>query len=76
MAASFTVQGDVFVPAKPRVWSETRLVNTGAVGNFALAPGGKRFAALMPADEPESAETRSHLTLMLNFGDELRRRLP
>jgi len=76
MVASYTVTGDSFVADTPRVWSDKRLANTGLTLNLDLAPDGKRFAVLMPADNPESRETRGHVTLMLNFFDELRRLAP
>jgi serine/threonine-protein kinase len=76
MVASYTVTGDSFVPDTPRVWSDKRLANTGLTLNLDLAPDGKHFAVLMPADNPEPRETRGHVTLMLNFFDELRRRAP
>ena len=76
MVASYTVTGDSFVPDAPRLWSDKRLASTGTALNFDLAWDGKRFAVLMPADNPEPKETRGHVTLMLNFFDELRRLAP
>jgi WD40 repeat protein len=76
MAASYTVTGGSFVHDTPRVWSDKRLANTGVTLNLDLAPDGKHFAVLMPADNPEPRETRGHVTLMLNFFDELRRLAP
>ena len=46
------------------------------VSNLALAPDGKRFAVL---PMPEAAGTEKgtvHVTFLLNFLDELRRRIP
>ena len=76
MVASYTVSGDSFVPDTPRLWSDKRLANTGVTLNLDLAPDGKRFAVLMSADNPEPRETRGHVTLMLNFFDEVRRLVP
>ncbi len=75
MVVTYTAKGDSFVADTPRVWSERQLANTGLTLNFDLAPDGKRFAVLMPADAPEPRETRSHITLVLNFFDEVRRRV-
>jgi hypothetical protein len=47
----------------------------GLTQAFDLAPDGERVVALLPADTSESRETLKHVTLMLNFPDELRRRL-
>jgi Tol biopolymer transport system component len=75
MVATYTVKGDSFVAATPRVWSQKPLANTGLTGNLDLAPDGKHFAVLIAADSPEPQETRSHITLLLHFFDEVRRRL-
>jgi hypothetical protein len=42
--------------------------------NFDVAPDGERILALMPATRPEARQTANHVTLMLNFADELHRR--
>ena len=76
MVASYTVTRGSFVHDTPRVWSDKRLANTGVTLNLDLAPDGKHVAVLMPADNPEPHETRGHVTLMLNFFDELRRLAP
>ncbi len=41
---------------------------------FDLAPDGKRFAVILYADG--TAEPVTQLTVLLNFFDELRRRVP
>lgn len=75
MVAAYEVNGDSFVADTPRAWSERQIANTGLTPNFDLAPDGRRFAVLMPADSPEPQESRSHVTLLLNFFDEVRRRV-
>jgi eukaryotic-like serine/threonine-protein kinase len=75
MVANYTVKGESFVADKPRVWSGKKLANLGLSMNFDLAPDGKRFAVLMPVESPEPRETQSHVTLALNFFDEVRRRV-
>jgi Tol biopolymer transport system component len=76
MVTTYTVKGDTFVAGKPRVWSERRLANTGLTPNFDLAPDGKRFVVLMAPEGAEPTEVPSHVTLMMNFFDELRRIAP
>ena len=58
MVSTYTVVGDSFVAGKPRLWSDTRLVNMGLTQNFDLAPDGKRFAVLMSAEGTEPRETQ------------------
>ena len=71
MAVSCSARGDSFTFNKPRVWSETRVLNLGVAPMYDLAPDGKRIAARLANDEAPS-----HLTFLLNFFDELRRRVP
>jgi serine/threonine-protein kinase len=74
MVAGYTVQGDSFVPDKPRLWSEKALANTVNFSkNVDLAPDGKRVVAVLPA---EGGEAQHHVVFLENFSDELRRRAP
>ncbi|MGO9259737.1 MAG: hypothetical protein ACLQU1_26005 [Bryobacteraceae bacterium] len=75
MAASYTAKGDSFAAGKPRVWTEARLQARGTFSNYDLAPDGKRLAAVV-ADDANGEKPPTHLTLLLNFFDELRRRAP
>jgi serine/threonine-protein kinase len=73
MAAGYSAKGDSFAAGKPRVWTEIRLLaNFGY--NYDLAPDGKRLAAMVADDANDKPPT--HLTFLLNFFDELRRKAP
>jgi serine/threonine-protein kinase len=78
MVAAYTVTGDAFVAGKPRVWSEQRLLDLGSppVPTFDLAPDGKRFAVILYPDGTAEQKPVTQLTFLLNFFDELRRRVP
>ena len=77
MVASYSVQSDLFVPEKPRLWSEKRTINVGtAQPTYDLTPDGKRVAVLMPAEGREVQQTPNHVVFLFNFFDELRRRAP
>jgi serine/threonine-protein kinase len=73
MAAAYTVKGDSFVADKPRMWSDRRLPSLVA-GAYDVAPDGKRIAAILPAEDPQGAQ--HHVIFLLNFFDDLRRRVP
>jgi hypothetical protein len=75
MVASYTVTGNSFVAQKPRVWSERLLTNFGTGDNFDLAVDGKRVVAPLAGENPEPRETQSHVMLVTNFFDEVRRRV-
>jgi len=74
MAVGYSAMGDSFLAGKPRVWSETHLFKVSGMSVYDLAPDGKRLAAILASDEPGGNAT--HLTFLLNFFDELRRRVP
>ena len=75
MAANTTARGDSFAAGKARVWTETRLRIGGLGSNYDLAPDGKRLAAFV-ADDASGEKLPAHLTILLNFFDELRRKAP
>jgi serine/threonine-protein kinase len=76
MVVPYTAAGDAFQAEKPRVWSETpvqlRRLFDGA-STFDLHPDGARVA-MAPGTEATAGPT--HVTLMFNFFDELRRLAP
>jgi len=77
MVAAYTGKGDSFAAEKPRVWSEKRIADSGLNGiNYDVAPDGKRIAALMPVEAPETQKAQNHIIFLENFFDELRRRVP
>jgi hypothetical protein len=75
MVVNYTLKGESLVADKPRVWFGKQLANTGSSVNIDLAPDGKRLAVLMPAETTEARESKSHVTLVVNFFDEVRRRV-
>jgi serine/threonine-protein kinase len=78
MSVTVTEQGDTIVPEKPVPWSTFRLRSSIAIRSFSVMPDGKRLLVI-PA-EPAPVENREnsnlHVTFLLNFADELRRKVP
>ncbi len=73
MVVPYRVEGDAFHVEKPSRWSATTVETRGPFRNFDLHPDGERFAVMAPAAaEPK----RDHVTLILDFEDELRRMVP
>ena len=69
MVATYSANGGTFVASKPRLWAAKKDIDF-----FDLAPDGKRFA-VMQGEGPEEI-TPTQVTFLLNFFDELRRRVP
>lgn len=71
MVVRYTVTGGTFVGDKPRVW----IAKLGG-SEWDLAPDGRRVAVLTPVRSGD-APTRDHeVVFLLNFFDELQRRVP
>jgi len=73
MTTSYTANGDSFSTSKPQPWSNTRIS-----GDLDAAPDGKRFvvAVLPRADSAGEPKASVHVTFLLNFFDEVQRRIP
>jgi len=78
MVARYTANEHSFVPEKPRQWSPAPLFRPGnnSLWNLDIAPDGRRFVVLAPPESRSEEPTTVHATILLNFFDELRRRVP
>jgi Tol biopolymer transport system component len=74
LVAGYIIQGDTFTSEKPRVWSDKVLANLGQIANYDLASDGSRAIGLVADGADESKTAQNHVTFVLNFFDELRRR--
>ncbi len=72
MVVNYAVSTAGFVPETPRLWVDVRLADTGVLPNFDVAPDG-RIAALVPPQQT-GGQDEHHVTFVMNFLDELRRR--
>ena len=78
MVAGYTTRGDALVFDTPQVWSPHLLLDLGSppVRAYDLAPDGKGFAVVLNVDGTAEPKPITHLTFLVNFFDELRRRVP
>jgi Tol biopolymer transport system component len=74
MVVDYTVSGNSFAPGKPKLWSDVQLFNPGGL-NLDLAPDGKRFIVLNATETGGDGKSSVHVTMLLNFLDELKRRI-
>ena len=75
MAASYTIQGNASSSREPRLWSPVKIRRIGVQQNFDVSPDGKRVV-MFPVGEAADPASSLHAIFMLNFVDELRRRVP
>ena len=75
MAVNYTSQGDTFNSGIPHVWSSTQVRRMGVQQNFDVSPDGKRVV-MFPRPTEEQSQGSLHATFLLNFFDEVRRRVP
>ena len=76
MVTDYEPKSDSFGAGKPRGWSDHQLRNLSGNVNYDLAPDGKRFAIFPNLSAPAEEKGAVHMTFLLNFFDELRRRAP
>jgi Tol biopolymer transport system component len=78
MVAGYTARGDALVFGKPQVWSPHRALDLGSrpVPDFDVSPDGKRLAIVLNSDGTADPQPITHLTFLVNFFDELRRKVP
>ena len=78
MVVDYTIKGNSFTPGVPRLWSKQQILLKSGGGPFqpyALAADGNRFAVMLYSDGTTEPKSPLRLTFLLNFGDELRRRV-
>jgi serine/threonine protein kinase/Tol biopolymer transport system component len=71
MEVAYAEEGNSFVPEGPRPWSDVTI----PFASFNLSPDGARAIIVVPVD-PGRERRDLHVTFLLNFFDELRRRVP
>ncbi|MCU1238310.1 MAG: serine/threonine protein kinase, partial [Candidatus Solibacter sp.] len=76
MVAEYAVKGADFQAAKPRAWSPAPIYRTLVTRNLDLHLDGKRFVVFPRPAEAATPQGSVHVTFILNFFDELRRRVP
>jgi hypothetical protein len=78
MAAEYTGGRMSFDAGRPRIWSNQPILSTIFSPNLDLSPDGKSFV-VFPGPAPNIRALQIgplHLTFLLNFSDEVRRRVP
>jgi WD40 repeat protein/predicted Ser/Thr protein kinase len=73
---SYTTNGDTFTASAPRVWSSVSLRDDSGFPSYDLAPDGKRIATFLASADADTQKPLTHLTFLLNFFDEVRRKAP
>jgi Tol biopolymer transport system component/predicted Ser/Thr protein kinase len=77
MVVMYSARGDSFAPVKPRPWAETQILEPNILyWNLDLAPDGKRFVVAPKPEATGGQKGSVHVTVLLNFFDELRRKTP
>ncbi len=76
MLATYKISPNSFSVLTVRQWTPRRLADTGVISNFDLAPDGQRILALISSSESQEQPMGSHVTFILNFFEEVRRRVP
>ena len=75
MVTDYTIRGDTFTATKPRTWSDGQVLRPHFIRVLDMHADGKRFAVFA---RPEILQSKGnlHVIFLMNFFDELRRRIP
>jgi dipeptidyl aminopeptidase/acylaminoacyl peptidase len=73
MAVDVTPEGQVLTLGKPRQLFEKPFAEPVNAVNYDAYPDGNRFVVLMTTAEKATSEPRTHLTMVFNLFDEIRR---
>ena len=76
MVTKYKVVDNRFVPGEPELWSDKQLLDLGELNTYDGSPDGNRLAVVLYADGTADQKPSTGLTVLLNFFDELRRRVP
>jgi Tol biopolymer transport system component len=74
MLAAYEARDGVFVAGEPHAWSSRQLADTGVLSNFDIARDPSRIIGLIPARNGDE-QRPNHVTVELNFADDLRQRV-
>ena len=74
MVVPYTINGRAFAPGKPVALNETLIGQTTLFDPYDIAPDGKHFAVFPLLESEFSNKTNLHITFLLNFFDELKRK--
>ena len=75
MSVSYSIRGGDFSADKARRWSDRQTFSEGVSPTYDVAPDGKRFAVMIRPGGDQPRPNQNHVTLLLNFFDEVRRRV-
>jgi serine/threonine-protein kinase len=80
MVSDCDIRGNVFSPGRPRPWGEVRMIVPGATTMstpmYDVAPDGRRILGQLAPSGPAADASNAQVTILLNFFDDLKRRLP
>ena len=76
MVVEYAAGGGTFSAGTPHPWSTTPVFVTGPYQNLDLAPDGKRFLTISGESAVFGDSASLHAVFVVNFFDELKRRLP
>lgn len=74
MTAKYASKAGLFTVERVRRWSAKRLFDTGVLANYDVGRDG-RIVVLLPADNSEDRQSENHVTIMLNFFEQVRRQV-
>jgi len=74
MVSNYVVRGNLFTTSRSHVWADLQVLNPHFIRVLDLHPDGKHFA-VFPREQFAETKGNLHAMFLLNFVDELQRRV-
>ena len=74
MVTRYTIKGDAFASDPPHKFADKKLASLASNGSYDVAPDG-RIVGLFSAEDEGASRAQSHVTFLINFADEIRRKV-
>ncbi|MBV9766113.1 MAG: hypothetical protein JOZ48_14805 [Acidobacteriaceae bacterium] len=76
LVVNYRIQGDELIPETVQPWSPVPILYLDLFRNFDVAPDGKHIVAAPHPDPRDEREANSRITVLLNFFDDVKRKIP
>jgi Tol biopolymer transport system component len=75
MRVDVATNGTSLVPAMPHPWTGVYVADLGGVYAYDVSPDGRKLVIVAPPESPNGTKPDTQLDVLLNFFDEVRRRV-
>jgi hypothetical protein len=75
MRVEYTINQNSFVPGIQHPWAGVDLADLGGAYAYNVSPNGRTLIIVAPPEDPNASKADTRLNVLVNFFDEVKRRL-